>query len=138
MEVEHLNEDDLLFLKNIPREELDTVMGDLTSLSVVPPYDLASEQNTAVMASSIKKWYPSRVVGIVMPMVMPSRICQLVRTFNIAGFSPIIFTKQHNIRNLLPRLKNHLAETQWYHVCDPKFNIPHEGVSGKWTKGECL
>lgn len=133
---------DLYFLPNEPKEVIDKYLEGWDDapapepLSLIPPYDLKSENNTALMAQSIKIWYPKRSVGIVMPNVRPSRLCQLVRTFRTAGFSPIVF---HGLQLYnVARLKNHLHQEQWYHVCDPDFEIPYEGVKGKWTRSEKL
>ena len=139
--VETLEPDDLLFLPNLPREEVDKlieghrVITSLTPLALIPPYDPKSENNTALMAMNIKLWYPERTVGIVMPMVIPARICQLVRTFRSGGFSPIVFINGLHL-HVISRLKNHLHKDQWYHVCDPEFVIPFEGVRGKWTRSD--
>ena len=132
---------DLYFLPNKPREEVDKILTDWEEgpapmpLALIPPYDPKSENNTALMVMNTKLWYPERTVGIVMPMVIPARICQLVRTFRSGGFSPIVFINGLPL-HVISRLKNHLHPDQWYHVCDPEFVIPFEGVRGKWTRSD--
>ena len=132
--VETLEPDDLLFLPNKPKEELDNLI-TTKPLALIPPYDPKSENNTALMAMNIKLWYPEKTVGIVMPLVIPARICQLVKTFRSGGFSPIVFINGLHL-HVISRLKNHLHKDQWYHVCDPEFVIPFEGVRGKWTRSD--
>lgn len=140
LSVETLEKDELLFLPNKPKDEIEDIFDEhrIVPLTIIPPYDLKSENNTAIMAMTIKNWFPDRTVGIVMPMVMAGRMCQLVRAFSAAGFSPIVFLSKHRIDQHLPRLKSHLSEHRWYHVCDPKFEIKHENVRGRWTRSDYL
>ena len=135
MEIETLEPEALKFLPYLPQEDIDQIVEDTDpGTALIPPYDLKSEHITAAMTDSIRVWYPERTIGIVMPLVIPVRLCQLVRTFSFAGFSPIVFLPEHRIKHHIPRLKQHLKDQQWYHVCDPKFEIPFEGVKGRWTK----
>ena len=134
---------DLYVLHNKPKEELDRIFEDWEDgpapmpMAIIPPYDLKSEQNTAIMADTIKRWYPDKTVGIVMPNVPPARICQLIKAFRQGGFSPIVFNGGLPLPTLA-RLKLYLHKDQWYHVTDPKFEIPFAGVKGRWTRSENL